>query len=1047
MTFRDALRRLFSRNIIITRVPGDRLKVFDVNKTQSSTGASNPFNYRNKWRNGRNFSTLSGYGSGFTNFEVEAMRKQMYIDYELMDTDAIIASALDVYSDESCTASVEGQLLVIKTEDDTLRKILHNLFYDVLNIEFNLWSWVRSACKYGDYFLYLQIVEKHGVVNVIPIHPSLLVREDGSDDDPNKVVFRYEGDGGFIGTNTLFEQFEIAHFRLITDSNFLPYGRAIIEPARKEYKKLCLPGYSRIWTNTGYREIQHINVGDIVYSVNLTSNIPVETIVKNKILSGNKDVYKIRLTNRIFYGSAEHLYLTRDKVYKKISELSTDDYIIISDIVDQKSKTNIPSLKLDCDVYANFNDDFFVENIKNKFDTKCLICNCEFKRLNELHLKHKHGTTFADYSRKYIGNISYYKLKGQNHKIKYNDAILFCETFGVDVTKLKKYIKSGKVEIINEQLLIDNFKMFVRFFGFMLGDGWIDKNSVVFSMGDRLDKSNKYLDFLDTIKTKYTVIHEGQSKAYCQINNKYFTLLLKQLGFITGTSNKIVPTWIYSLNAEYILEFLLGFADADGCDVSHKKDNTRFVVSGINKKMLTDMNVLAQQIGLECSSLMSTRHNSIGKRWGNSEKIYKVNDCYSFTFNLKTTHKTNIADNIKYQKILSIENIGNDDVYDIEVDNVNHNFIVDGVIAHNCLVEDSMMLNRIMRAPERRLFKIDVGNIAPEEVDAYIEQITSEMKKIPYIDPQTGDYNLRYNVENSLEDYFLPVRGGESGTTIETLAGLSNEGQIQDVEYVKDKMLAALKIPKSFIGFGEGGDGKANLSSIDVRFARTIERVQKIIVSELYKIAFVHLHSQGLKSDDLLNFELELTSPSIIYERQKIDLLNEKINLIANIKEHNLFSNKYIYEVIFGLSETEWTAEQDRIVEDLKQAFRLEQIKSEGNDPKTSGRTFGTPHDIASMQVASKFDVFNAEDTKRLYSPDEREFNEGQPEKFGSFETKRDPNMGRDPVGKKQLDAQIKAPMESFSKLKIGLDKFLDKKRQILSEAMLDEDNILNGEV
>ena len=99
------------------------------------------------------------------------------------------------------------------------------------------------------------------------------------------------------------------------------------------------------------------------------------------------------------------------------------------------------------------------------------------------------------------------------------------------------------------------------------------------------------------------------------------------------------------------------------------------------------------------------------------------------------------------------------------------------------LAEDAMLLHRIMRAPERRIVKIDIGNIAPEEVDAHVDKIASEMKKIPYIDPQTGEYNLRYNLQNFMEDIFMPVRGGQSGTSIETLPGLQNEGQKEDVEY------------------------------------------------------------------------------------------------------------------------------------------------------------------------------------------------------------------------------------------------------------------------
>ncbi len=239
-TFRDILTRLFTRNVIIKRLPGGRFKTLDVNKSQS-TGSPTTYGTRAKWRNGRNFNSVSGYGSGFTNEEFEAIRKQMYIDYELMDTDSIISSALDIFSDESCTVNEMGELLVIKTDDIRIKKVLHNLFYDVLNIEFNMWSWLRAMVKYGDSFLFLQIAEEIGVVNVMPIHPSLMIREEGTTENPDQIRFRYEGDFGFnYGSRTYFEQFEMAHFRLLGDTNFLPYGRSAIEGARKEYKRMLL---------------------------------------------------------------------------------------------------------------------------------------------------------------------------------------------------------------------------------------------------------------------------------------------------------------------------------------------------------------------------------------------------------------------------------------------------------------------------------------------------------------------------------------------------------------------------------------------------------------------------------------------------------------------------------------------------------------------------------------------------------------------------------------------------------------------------------------
>jgi hypothetical protein len=214
-------------------------------------------------------------------------------------------------------------------------------------------------------------------------------------------------------------------------------------------------------------------------------------------------------------------------------------------------------------------------------------------------------------------------------------------------------------------------------------------------------------------------------------------------------------------------------------------------------------------------------------------------------------------------------------------------------------MEDAMLIHRIMRAPEKRIFKIDVGNIPPNEVDNYMQKIMNTMKKTPYVDEKTGDYNLKFNMMNMLEDYFLPVRGGQSGTEIDTLAGMEFTG-IDDIEYLRNKMMASLKVPKAFIGYEEGLGGKATLAAEDVRFARTIERIQRVVISELYKIAIIHLTSQGYADAELTDFELTMTSPSTIYEQEKLTLYATKVSLAGDMIEKKLISKDWVYKNIFN---------------------------------------------------------------------------------------------------------------------------------------------------
>ena len=487
------LGKLFQTNIVVRKTDAGQLRVKDVDFTQTAL-TSNFIDRYNRLMNG---GSQGGWGTSYSGKQnrknsYEVARTELFRDYELMDADPIISSVLDIYSDESTTDNIEGQILDIKTDNPKVAKILHNLFYDILNIEFNLWSWIRNMTKYGDFFLQLDILDKYGVVGIKPLSAYDVYRlEDHDPENPKLVQYQLEHEGGKRGQKKVLENYEIAHFRLISDSNFLPYGKSQLEGARRVWKQLTL-------------------------------------------------------------------------------------------------------------------------------------------------------------------------------------------------------------------------------------------------------------------------------------------------------------------------------------------------------------------------------------------------------------------------------------------------------------MEDAMLIHRMMRAPEKRIFKIDIGNIPPNEVDNFMQRIINKMKKIPVIDQNTGEYNLKYNMESVTEDYYLPVRGGDSGTEIDTLPGLSNNDAVEDIEYLRNKLMASLRIPKAFLGYEEGlSGGKATLAAEDVRFSRTIERLQKIVVSELMKIGVVHLYSQGFESSDLIDFDLELQNPSMIHEQEKLELLNQQLDLARDALDNKLLSRKYIYDHIFDFSDEQKKDIFQGIVLDAKDKFRLEQIEAEGNDPAT----------------------------------------------------------------------------------------------------------------
>ena len=620
----DNLKRLFSSDVVIRNVGGDELRVIDTDRIQSlGTLQTNALVDRFT-----KIYTTSGAGIYNVNnvYNYQTLRVQLYTDYESMDTDAIVASALDIIADECTLKNEHGEMLHIRSADENIQKILYNLFYDVLNIEFNLWSWARNMCKYGDFYLKLEIAEKFGVYNVIPFSAYSIIREEGTDaKNPTYVRFKYDPTSvsgittpqtqyalGTATADIYFENFEMAHFRLISDVNYLPYGRSYLEPGRKIFKQMVL-------------------------------------------------------------------------------------------------------------------------------------------------------------------------------------------------------------------------------------------------------------------------------------------------------------------------------------------------------------------------------------------------------------------------------------------------------------MEDAMLIHRIVRAPEKRIFYMNVGAIPPNEVEGFMQKTVQKLKKVPYVDPQTGQYNLKFNMMNMMEDFYIPVRGNDQSTRIDTAKGMEYNG-IEDVAYLRDKLFAALKIPKAFMGYEKDLTGKATLAAEDIRFARTVERIQRILLSELTKIALVHLYSQGYDGEALTNFDLSLTTPSIIYDQERVNLMKEKVELASTILENNLLPTDWIYDNLFHFSEDQYDEYRDLVVEDKKRKFRLAQIEEEGNDPNESGQVYGTPSQLATAYGKGRGDgeVPTGYDEK---NPNEPVHLVGRPEKSSSNINRQDNAFGKDRIGVKTYSAAGADQEDSLAKTQwkggspLALETYLKNKKMfaqipvprkttLFENGMLDENNI-----
>lgn len=258
------------------------------------------------------------------------------------------------------------------------------------------------------------------------------------------------------------------------------------------------------------------------------------------------------------------------------------------------------------------------------------------------------------------------------------------------------------------------------------------------------------------------------------------------------------------------------------------------------------------------------------------------------------------------------------------------------------LLEDAMMAYRIVRSPERRAFYIDVGNIPPQDVEQYMQKVMTTMKRNQVVDTKTGRVDLRYNPLSVEEDYFIPVRGN-SATKIESVAGGKYTGDIEDVKYLRDKLFSALKIPAAYISSDadKAVEDKTTLAQKDIRFARTIQRLQRSIISEIEKIGVIHLYTLGYRDEDLISFDCHLNNPSKIAEMQELEHWKTRFDIVGAATE-GFFSKQWLAGTLFGMSDEEFIKNRRQMFYDKKFEAALETAAEAEQAEMTAGLDAGT---------------------------------------------------------------------------------------------------------
>ena len=667
-------------------------------------------------------------------------------------------------SDEICTKDEHGEMIKIFSHDSKLRNILQSFFYDVLNIDFNLWTWVRNFLKYGDQFLLVDHHPNHGVLQLLPMPVNEVEREEGFDqNDPLAYRYRWTTQG-----NRTLDPWQVIHFRNGGNDAFMPYGSSIIEAVRRSWRQVvlledavmtyrivrCGSGDSNVWTENGYKKLKDIKVNDKVYSYDIANKKLLLSTVTNAINNGRQQLWFVKSKHRTFKGNFNHPILVKNKETNEIS------YVLMTELVAKKYQLVAPKIEDDGIKIPislkNENYEWFAHLSPAGYD---YFKKNKFRRSKRSVIKELSEECSYNFKRIYF--FLYPKLKGKFivKAIPYDIALKVCNKFNIPINFLVKHPKGMyNLNRLNIPDYVD--EEFAKFFGFMTGDGFLPKtkHAVGFASGNDLDINEYYSNIMKKYCTHVKFCEDkrsvfGVGKFY--INSFYFSHLMFDMGMTTSVYTKRIPNWIYLSSEKIKKAFIDGLMDADG--YYGKKGSMHITLC--NKPLVEDLKELCHQLGYTVSSKVYGRTRK-------ARKIRKFNvgetNCYYLYVTKKQTEL--------FEDILEIGPTNeHEEVYDITVDNKFNNFIADGIVVHN--------------SPERRVFYIDVGGIDPNDVPQFIEKVKGQLKRNQTVDASNGNLDKRYNPLSILDDYYIPVRGDMTSTRVESLPGGQYVGDIDDLQY------------------------------------------------------------------------------------------------------------------------------------------------------------------------------------------------------------------------------------------------------------------------
>ena len=974
--FFDRLRKLFSTAVLIRDVGSNKLKVIDIDKVQSN---SNLQTNRMIDRYARVHVPAFGFGYDYS-YSYQGTRLELYRDYEQMDTDPILSSALDIFCEEATLRNSMGNVLEIVTDKKHIDDSLHNLFYDILNVEFNLWSWVRNLTKYGDMFLKLDVTEKIGVTNAIPLSVYGMFRSEDPN-NPEVVKFKYDPSLGYYlygQQSREFENYEIAHFRLLTDSNFLPYGRSMLEPARTIWKEVTLLQDAMLIhriMRAPEKRIFKVDIGGIPPQ-------EVDTFMNQVVNKMKKTPYKDEKTGQ--YNLKFNLMPVRGNTKIPLIDGRTITIKQLAEETKSGKKNYVYSIDHNNKVVAG----------------EVELCDLTMKD--------------AEICRVILDDDSYIDFEPNHPVMLRNGEYKSAKDLKVTERLMPFNTKLSKEKNIEDYMMVLDpcTEKYVHVHRRVADQYNIKQEGKVIHHRD-FHKLNNNPENLDGSMTfvEHRTYHSNNQKAVQASRTK------EEASARMTTEDNL--RW---KNEEYKTKVILG--------MSHFYDE--YLIVEIKK--IIKQNDITSINGLE--KLLNTNNNL--KEYFNNLNITKKN-CGKFTkhslvkmikrqgflvdeYFAKIKEEITCNHRVKNVKILSER----DDVYCMRINDF-HNFAIDshggtnlnGIYVKNSMMEDFFIpvrgansgtsieplqgmeqhmvddLNYLLHLMFAALkipraffgYEEELSCISPETVIPLWDGSAKTVLEL-IDDYNNGNKNYVYSIDESTQE-IVPGEIKWAGFTrmntevMNVILGndkniictpdhkfLTRTGEwieaqnlkvgqslmpsftheiitVASLELVSDKCDTCDISIENYYNFAtEAGviihNSKATLGSESVRFAHTIERIQRIIESELYKIALVHLYAQGYDGEDLVSFSLKLTPSSEMPQREKIESYTNKFDLIQKMMDSKLVSTEFIYKNILDMTTIEWQEEQKKLIDDLKVRYRMTQIQENGEDPLLSFKKIGS---------------------------------------------------------------------------------------------------------